>query len=308
MCIINDNVNNMYLIGAGFDRAVFGDEAPLNNEVLDRLEHQNNFSDQLKASIDSYRLKGYSKNDVEMYLTWLDIKVIGGSRDAEKIRKEITKKIANYFLRYNFGKDSEDDKQTKEPKYKYNFDWCKKFAKQVLKENDIIVNLNYTTFLEGLLDYHNVWNPKGGYSNICNWIIDDDKNLKENEEIKNIIIYKIHGGVIFTTAKTFNRQGEEIIDSDKQDLEVGVEKHIFPNTCKKIGWIADSQKPYIIPPSYIKIPHKDIRKIIVEAIEKAKSAKKLIIIGCGLRDEDYMLKLILQPFFSVGSQKKSSNC
>ncbi|MFC1546525.1 SIR2 family protein [bacterium] len=290
MCIFNDKVNNMYLIGAGFDKAVFGCDVPLNDEVLCRLIEQNNFLPELKQSIDLYQQTDYAKNDIEMYLTWLDTKVIGGSQDAKKIRKEITEKIANYFIKFNFAKFYEKNKQSKETNYKYNVEWCEKFVTQVLKNNDIIINLNYTTFLEGLLDNYEFWNLRGGYSSVSNWVFEE--KLENNNNIKNIIIYKIHGSVSFCYELSGN------------DLQIYVDEQTFPKTYKKVHPFGDYAKTYIIAPSYIKIPHKDIRKIIVEAIEKVKYAKKLIIMGCGLRDEDYLLKLILQSFFSRESQKK----
>ena len=77
-------------------------------------------------------------------------------------------------------------------------------------------------------------------------------------------------------------------------------KGFFPATAKNdIGSGLPNLGPYIIAPSYVKIPHVQIDYLIIDTFQRAALAKNLIIIGCGLRTEDRVLWTMITHFLNI---------
>lgn len=255
----------MFLIGAGFTKAVFPD-APLNKDLLAIL---------CKGTTSCTALKGYRKefktDDIEVLLTRLDLEITipKAKRQTalQTVRKTIERQLAEYFQQFRFGKGKHCNK-----------DWLKRFSKEVFQTNDAIVSINYDCFLEGLLDHYKMWSPINGYPSSIN--VGKYKDLPVNPE--GIIIYKIHGSENFRLHKT----------------------NVSPVLC---GELFESFKnrsysqihpagPYIIAPSFVKIPHEDIERMMIEVLDVADKARNFIIIGCSMRPEDTFLWLLLTKF------------
>jgi len=132
--------NNFYIFGAGFTKSVF-DNAPLNDQLLSSLLNINP-SSSLKSLSDKY-----GTQDIELLLTKLDIDIQQGHYKPE-LRSSINKEIAEYFQQFRFTPDMLEKKN-----------WLEEFACNGFQKNDVILNLNYESFLEGLLDYFEIWNP-----------------------------------------------------------------------------------------------------------------------------------------------------
>lgn len=274
--------HNFFVFGAGYTKSIF-DSAPLNNQLVNALLDLNP-SSHLKTLSDKY-----ATQDIELLLTKLDIDIQQGQYSSE-IRNEINREIAEYFQRFRFKPDILENKK-----------WLKKFAFNSFRKNDVILNLNYDCFLEGLLDYLGVWNPNKGYGIINNILIDDSCT-----NVNNIQILKIHGSENFTLQPYANY-------AESSTVSFEFNESIFPKSAancflgpRSIPRPAFKQKvvakPYIIAPSYVKIPVVEISYLMIDAIEAVKAADKMIIIGCSLRSEDSILWLLLTTFL------KGPNC
>lgn len=267
--------DNFYIFGAGFTKAVF-DYAPLNNQLLDSLLDVNP-SSPLKSLADKYDTK-----DIELLLTKLDIDIQQGLHESE-LRNCINKEIAEYFQQFRFKPDILKDKN-----------WLEEFACNIFQENDVILNLNYECFLEGLLDYFEIWNPNKGYGAIENMLVG-----QENINQKNIQILKIHGSEYFTMQNYFDKPKSVALSYE-------FNKHIFPRSgansflgprsITRTTSTIDSARPYIIAPSYVKIPTVEISYLMLDAIEAIHKSKNVFIVGCGLRPEDNYLWILLTHF------------
>lgn len=149
-------INNMFLIGAGFTKAVFP-KAPLNNDLLEKLIKYCKNKD-IPTPLKKYKQE-YKTDDIEIILTKLDLEIAGSrqnnTKSIEDDRKTIERQIAAYFIPLVF--DEWGFIKNK---------WLRDFAK-LFSNNDAIVSLNYDCFLEGLLDYSELWDPMG-YVNIAN--------------------------------------------------------------------------------------------------------------------------------------------
>lgn len=254
---------SLFILGAGFTKAAIPD-APLNSDLVGAIIRKN------PGTLEEY-VKKYNCEDIEIILTRIDIELAsqpngGLMRD----RKEIQDQIANYFTRYRFKADGR-------PK------WLERFAQDVLKIDDSIISLNYDCYLEGALDYFHVWTPNGGYP----------KNILYPEGIianpNHVKIYKIHGSENF-------KSGEYITDQHTFIQAVICEK-IFPVSGLNRNYgIYKDLGPYIIAPSFVKIPHVEIEYMMLDLLEIAKSVDKMIIIGSGLRPEDGFLWLLITRF------------
>jgi hypothetical protein len=151
------------------------------------------------------------------------------------------------------------------------------------------VSLNYDCFLEGALDNFKVWTPNGGYARVNNPLTN---SIPTNP--KNIKIFKIHGSENFV---------ESNVDLGKRSQTVigyHINESIYPVSGARshLGGGADHPRPYIIAPSFVKIPHVDISAMMLDLLKVAEAARNFVIIGCGMRPEDNFLWLLPTRFLN----------
>lgn len=267
--------NNFYIFGAGFTKAVFSN-APLNGQLVDALLDREP-SSPLKSLSEKYGTK-----DIELLLTKLDIDTQQGHYKQD-LRNSINKEIAEYFQQFRFTPDILN-----------GITWLEQFARSVFSKNDVILNLNYDTFLEGLLDYFEVWNPNHGYGGISNVLVGED-----NINAYNIQILKIHGSEHFTLQNYFDKP-ESVSLSYEFNQHVfpksGAHSFLGPRSIPRASFNRDNARPYIIAPSFVKIPTVEIAYLMIDAFKAVEKSQKLIVVGCGLRPEDGFLWLLLTHF------------
>jgi hypothetical protein len=260
---------SIYLLGAGFTKAAFP-QAPLNRDLLEAISKENG------ETLSKYKNK-YETNDIEKLLTQLDLEATERD-DIAKDRHSINAEIASYFTEFRFSKFD-----TNIPS------WLETFALTTLDQNDAIVCLNYDCFLEGALDSLAVWSPNGGYAGINNSLTD---SFPQNP--KNIQIYKIHGSENFVESS--------VIGKNPKQTAIGFlsDPTIYPRSSAHsyFGGGAKDPQPYIIAPSFVKIPHVHIADMMLDLLDLTKAARNLVIIGCGMRREDNFLWLMLTRFLN----------
>ncbi len=261
--------DSIYILGAGFTKAVFP-SAPLNNDLLGAIAKEGG------ETLRKY--KGmYDMNDIEKMLTQLDLDATEDS-EKRKDRTKINAEISSYFSKYRFSKVN-----SKVP------NWVEIFASKILKQNDSIISLNYDCFLEGALDKYGVWTPNGGYARIKNPLAD---SIPANPN--NILIYKIHGSENFVESS--------VIGKNRNQTAVGfsIDPSVYPRSGAHtyFGGGALNPRPYIIAPSFVKIPHVDIAAMMLDILNIAENVRNLIVIGCGIRPEDNFLWLLLIRFLN----------
>ena len=259
----------IYLLGAGFTKAFFP-AAPLNKDLLEAIiENGGN-------KIAEYHDK-YQTDDIEQLLTQLDLNAISNEQ-LRKDRTTIEGEISTFFAKFRFT-------EFEDPIPK----WFEKLAHKILKENDSIVSLNYDCFLEGALDNLGEWSPHEGYARVQTVPTD---SIPGNA--KNIKIYKIHGSENFVESS--------VIGKNPAQTAIGFEinESIYPRSGANshLGGGAKDPRPYIIAPSFVKIPHVDIVDMMLELLDISQTAKNLVIIGCGMRPEDNYLWLLLTRFLN----------
>lgn len=275
-------VNNLFLIGAGFTKAVFPN-APLNKDLLPVL----------CKGTPCTTLKKYSKehntNDVEIILTHLDLEILQPKAKRQtalkKLRKTIERKLAGCFREFRFN-ERILDKST----------WLKEFV-DLFQPNDAIISLNYDCLLEGALDYYEVWSPADGYPGIG--APPPSFNLPPN--LKNIRIFKIHGSEHFIEAPN-------PMNNTKNAIGFLINESIYPRSGKHgdfdFGMHDLTKRIYIIAPSFVKIPNQEIELMMLEALKTAESVKNFLIVGCGLRKEDSFLWLLLTKFLKQSQENR----
>lgn len=265
----------VYLIGAGFTRAVFP-EAPLNAELLRELRVNG------ASEVDKIASRYSGVTEIERVLTLHDLNLQGVRQDELAIeRRAVQHEIAEYFRRFRF-----------KPALLESNPWICEFAKNVLRPNDLIITLNYDCFLEGALDYLDAWKPRDGYCGMLHPLFgvgpDDQNHL-------NIKIAKIHGSEHF---------GESYIHGEENHTSLAFEVNdlIFPKSGKNRQYGRGGQmraNEYVIAPSFVKSPHIEIVYVMLDALEAVRRATHLVIIGTGLRPEDSYLWLLLTQFLTT---------
>jgi hypothetical protein len=286
---MTDRINDLFLIGCGFTKAVFPKRAPLNKDLVQVL-----IAAQADSALALYR-QAYRSDDIEILLTHLDLEINGladGScsaarRRLEADREAIDSGLARYFEQFRFAKSQ--DTITPETRA-----WLDIFAKSVLNRHDVVVALNYDCFLEGLLDSHGLWSPSTGYGPICTPV--PGSSVAKAPNPKCIMFYKIHGSENFYSAPQ---------DLDRtQEVWAIVNAEIFPlSGASSILGVHDGN-PRIIAPSFVKQFPRQMQQMTIMAIESAQMATNMVIIGCGLRPEDSHLWFLLTSFIRDPAEGK----
>lgn len=263
------NSETIFLIGAGFTKAVIP-KAPLNRDLLEAISKEN-------GKIIKRYAKKYNLSDIEKLLTYLDLEATE-SDEIKKDRTGINAEISTFFSKFRFSEINSNIPS-----------WVKTFALTVLSQNDAIVYLNYDCLLEGILDHFKIWTPNGGYARINNHLAD---SIAQNP--KNIRIYKIHGSENFIESSVIGKNPEQT------GIGFSITPDIYPMSGANsyLGGGAKDPRPYIIAPSFVKVPHVDIAAMMLDLLKVAETAKNFVIIGCGMRPEDNYLWLVLTRFLN----------
>lgn len=250
----------------------------MNCELLAKLRSR------VSSGVWDRHLAEFPTDDLEISLTQLDLKIAAETdpvirRGYRTLRDWVSQNLANLFGEHRF----------RETLLSFQ-DWPREFALDVLQNGDSIVSLNYSTLLEGLLDHFEVWSPKGGYSAVMKCDLLDDSPMPANRDLRNIDVLKVHGSENFRRSEIFGTHGNIDIDYD-------VNRHLFPRSAAHTDFgTATDRGAYIIAPSFVKTLHPRLHQLMLEAVARAREARNLIIIGCGIRPEDSHLATILTAF------------
>ena len=265
---------NLFLIGSGFTKALLPC-APLNADLLPRLcKNSANH-----GCITMFNL--YENNDIEVCLTKLDLDIISNKAkvgELNSLRTNVENELAGFFYNYV----ASDDLLA-------NCEWARKFFQNAISVDDVVVSLNYDCIFEGMLDLVDKWTPNGGYGTTFMNFINSKKSPTR--------VLKIHGSA------SFMAQPNRTDKSKAETIGFTINEHFFPKSGKytEFAFGDDKSKPFIIAPSYVKIPALAISYLMLEALKASTEASKIIIIGCGLRPEDSFLTLLITNFLN---QKK----
>jgi len=298
------NAMNFFIVGTGFSKAV-ENKVPRNNEIVERILSEPT-AKTLRRVWERYR-----DNDIEKLLTKMDLdikhRVCDKPNDncfSKDDREAVNRELAEFFMKFRV--------QCQGNASVLSVPWLKAFATEALRDHDVIVSLNYDCLLEGVLDSYDVWSPKGGYGSIVNPLVKMRASVRPNP--KGIRILKIHGSVSFR--KWLPRLRENILpedvdtcnvldlaDENVSEIKAEINATWFPRSGANSRLGCVPSLPYIIAPSFVKIPHVDIARLWIEALDHVDKAKSLTIIGCGMRPEDGFLWLLLTKF-SQGRQSQ----
>jgi hypothetical protein len=258
----------LFVIGAGFTRSIFAD-APLNSTLLPDL-----------AALDdneaSRTLLGrYGTPEIEIALTKLDADVVANPAHAE---------LQNLRERLEFEIVRRLDRLSITTEVYANTPWLSRFGEQVVSEGDVFVSLNYDCILEAVLDCARKWSPNGGYGVLHNPLV-DDRPLSRTK------VLKIHGSTSFVSAPAFDAPEIRMIN-------FRINENLFPvsGAAAHLGYGAGLRRPFVLAPSYIKIPTVEIHMLMLEALRAASDLNMLVIVGCGMRREDSFLMLLMATF------------
>lgn len=265
----------VYLLGAGFSNALTDGKAPLTGDLGKKLE--NSFPDEIKQRFN------FVQDNVELFFTKLDLEILSLKQlkqdcsKLEEIRRKASREIVNIFATKQLF--CLENGKIKIPES------ADRACKILFRKNDTILTVNYDCALENILFVQNKWSTIGGWSKFR---FNQDN---ENRDKKlNIEILKLHGSINFVLVATLDGDN---FDYNKLQLKWFVDKELFPNCHETTSWEGEIVE-YIVLPSYLKqFEYSKIVSLWREAVFKVREADKIVIIGCALREEDYLLRFLL---------------
>ena len=275
----------VYLVGAGFTKSIFPNDATLNKGLLNALTVYWE-TDVFEKYKKKYKNMNGDIWDIEKLLTYIDMEIgdegYYNPESQSKLvqdRLEINEAIASYFKQFRFKKEILNKNK-----------WLNCFSQNILQRDDVIVNLNYECFLEGMLDYLHLWEPINGYIGV-HFHPDAKAEALKDKQVK---IIKVHGSENFVISSCYP-------DENMKSIGCVFDEEIFPNSAQysHLGGGMLEPKSYVIAPSFIKNTHVQITDMMLKAINVARIADTLIIIGCGIRKEDLFVRFFLTSFMNV---------
>lgn len=272
--VIVHRMNAVYLLGAGFTRAVVGDTAPLTRDLMSKVNISTfpEIHDEYKQSFP----------DIEQFLSILDLKILHlrqisnlRADSVSHIREEIVRQIIHQVDTERLGVKNLDE-----------YPLLQRFLEQVPR-NSFILTLNFDCVLDQGLYQTGRWSPFGGYGYPTFPHVE-----KENDSKDRIMLLKLHGSCNFKDVE----EGQEYFN-------IEITQKIFPGIHANIN-SDPNDKPHVLVMSYIKQFHNGIMSLWREALSILKNAEKLIIVGCSLREEDTFLRFALYHF---GMKENTTN-
>ena len=270
--VIVNIMNQIFLIGAGFTRAVMGDKASLTNEIMPKLNLA-----RFPEIIEDYE-KTFP--DIEQFITQLDLKCLRFvktnillSDKINRIRDDIVEQIVRMFDMDALSVDNLD-----------KFPVLKKFIK-IVPAHSTILTLNYDCVLDQGLYLSKRWDPSDGY--YVKALFPGEVGAEENKKLDNILLLKLHGSCNFRDST-----------GNPELFNIELNNKIFPGFHTQSNGRRTSldKGAHVLVMSYIKTYWKGIMKLWRKACESLTNADKLTIIGCSLREEDTFLNYALYHF------------
>jgi len=275
---MESRVKVTYLLGAGFSRAITDDKAPLTKELGERLK--GTFPDDLRQKFN------FDPNNIELFFTQLDLEIFHlrqlkqDTNVLEKIREEASCKILSIFA-------TKELFCTENERIKIS-DSANEICKILFRKNDTILTVNYDCALENILVMQNKWSTLGGWGRgFCF----NNEGAENRDKKLNIEIFKLHGSINFVLVAPLN--GNEF-DYNNLHLKWRVDRELFPNCHEPPTSWEEAIKEYVILPSYLKqFENTKIVNLWKEAVLRIQDSGRLVIIGCALREEDYLLRFLI---------------
>ncbi len=225
----------------------------------------------------------YSTKDVEVALTRLDMDILASKQRKvlEALRRKAESTLTEFFARFRYN----DRILTISP-------WLLPFINKVFEKGDVVVSLNYDCLLEGALDRCKLWSPVEGYGRSG-----AIASVPTRSPPSPVRVLKIHG------SENFHR--DRIVDSQPNtSFSFTVDESIFPLSGKLRHFCPSNahSSPAVIAPSFVKIFPSSLLSVFLEALDVAKQASTIVLIGCGLRREDAFLYLLLWHFIRISKR------
>jgi hypothetical protein len=264
----------LFIVGSGFTKSVFGNDAPTNAELLPRLRKS-------EPALWQGTFDRYQTDDVEVALTRLDLDI--NKADARRTqliaeRRMIETDLARFFRKFRFSKHLVKSQP-----------WVESLMRSSFTPGDVVVCLNYDCLLEGLLDCYGLWSLNGGYGQ-ASWPGPVEMGMIQCAPSP-VTVLKIHG------SENFHR--DPVIGSGiHKEIMFTVNESIFPRSgrARHFNWPEYESSDAIIAPSFVKVFPSRLATLMLEALDATERSEVLIIVGCALRPEDSFLHLLVWKY------------
>lgn len=259
-------MTHVYLLGAGFTRAVIGERAPLTRDLMSKLKIS-----KFPEIVDEYER---AFPDIEQFLSTVDLRTLHFRQTNNSLSKRFDR-IRQELIRQIVGLVDVDVLPVNDLE---KVPVLRDFVKRIPNDSRILT-LNYDCVLDQGLWLSDRWSPRGGY-HLSSFPSDD----KENDSKDRILLLKLHGSCNFKD-----------VEDDQEYPNIEITPKIFRGIYSQINSDANDS-PHVLVMSYVKKFHNGIMRLWRKAIGALNEAERLIIVGCSLREEDTFLRFALYHF------------
>ena len=298
------NCKRVFVLGAGFSYHLSGNIFPLGSK-LPSIIKELNIPDLNKHIQDCV----HEPDNIEKILSRLELDNYISTDEKENIKEEVSKAFQKQMLVKTIYEKYKGEEIIKS---------AQTIVKDLFKQDDVIISLNYDLLLEHLLAKLDMWSPYGnGYGSSIenNSFIKNNKSNDCNQQKRNIKILKVHGSFNFYTQKYINtNEYSSLIDvliNEKHDsffdLDTMFENVKYKHSC--FGNDAQNKKTIILP-SYVKpfAQNRTFMKLWHEAIDAMKETDVITIIGYRFPAEDSMMSFLFScPLIETRKDKLKIN-
>lgn len=270
----------VFIVGAGFSHHLSRKRFPLGNALYEIVRKLG-----IRELERHFQECSHELPHLEEVLTRFELDRHINRSKKENIKKEIFKKV--------------QENLTVKSLESVDFNPSKSLVKELFDQNDVIITTNYDLLLDHLLDSADLWSPLGnGYG--CAIEVDNFKNEKIKQNLKNIRLLKIHGSFNFFQQELVSGGMSELISVLVNERHPDyLDRHdLFSKSAKYIQLGVDSRAENlraIVLPTYIKpfAPNRTAMKIWHEAQEAMRHASVVSIIGYSFPEPDQMMSFLM---------------
>lgn len=289
--LYDDELNKIFILGAGFSKAFFKDSPLLIDEYEIDEEKIKKFRYAYKIYKLERRLDG--KINIEKLMTRLSGRMpYDLDRDKSQMDKELQMSILLEELEQAYQKRLE---KVRDGDYNNDLEELKEFASYCIDNNVDCITFNHDDYFDEALykiscnkeKYY--WHPNNGYGFFCNPSKSISRDWSSGQETPPMLLLKLHGSINWRIKKGYScdyKTVQNVVHHESWSVQKAILDPIEDHL---------ESEPFWVPPTLEKSDFTDqpiLRIVWSRAFKKLEDADLIIFIGCSLPETDSIVEFL----------------